>query len=82
MSLSKQEKLRRCAGCVANRYNMVAGYQETVLDAPVNGDGCYSLATAKTCNKWVYYSINDRKPTIRSATLSCWHNILGYGTII
>ena len=82
MTLSREEKLRRCAGCVANRYNMGRGYQERPIDAPVNVDECYNLDTAKACNKWVYYSVNDHKPTRRNMTLSCWHNSLGYGTII
>jgi hypothetical protein len=80
MPLSKAAKLKLCSGCRDNRYNQPAGYRETSIDAPVSGDGCYSLANATLCNKMVYYSSSQTAPTLRERTLSCWHNDFGYGT--
>jgi len=74
MTLSKADKKKRCIGCRANRYNLGKGYVERAgIDATVTCDECWSLASATAANIYVYYSPNDVKPTLRKATLSCWH---------
>jgi hypothetical protein len=82
MALSKLEKKKLCSGCRANRYNMGVGYQESKIDAPVTCDECWSLSSATLCNKLIYYSPNDYKPTKKYRTLSCWHNDMGHGEIV
>lgn len=82
MSLSKTEKKKLCAGCRANRYNMGRGFQESSIDTAVTCDECWHLKSAKLCNKEVYYSPGDYKPTRRTRTLDCWHNNMGYGKIV
>ena len=55
MALSRSEKLKRCSGCRANRYNMGIGYQEGPSDAPVTATECWHLKSAQSANKMVYY---------------------------
>lgn len=77
--MTKTEKKRLCSGCRSERYNMGVGFQENELAAPVTCKECYSFATAKVCNKLVYYSPGDYRPHLKKRTLSCWHNEMGYG---
>ena len=69
MTLSRAEKLRRCQGCRANRYNM-----GTV-------DECWHFKSARAANKKVYYSPGDYEPSLRKKVLTCWHNRMGWGML-
>ncbi len=77
--MTKTEKKRLCSGCRSERYNMGEGYQENELAAPIHCKECYSLATAKVCNKLVYSSPGSYKPYLKKHTLTCWHDEMGYG---
>lgn len=79
MAISKTEKKKLCSGCRSERYNMGVGFQETSRDTPVSCEECWSLSSARICNKMVYYSPSDIKPHRKTRTLTCWHNNFGYG---
>ena len=82
MSISKTDKKKLCSGCRSERYNMGVGYQETNRDTPVSCEECWSLSGSRIVNKLIYYSPNDYEPHLRTRTLSCWHNNMGYGEVI
>ena len=82
MTISKTEKKKLCSGCRSERYNMGVGYQEDPRAAPVGCKECWSLATAKVCNKLVYRTPSAIKPYLKKHTLTCWHDELGYGEVI
>lgn len=81
--LTREEKLKRCAGCRYNRYNMGVGYVERPgIDAPVTVEECWNFESAIPADKFVFYSIDDIDPTPRKNTLNCWNNAFGYGEVI
>jgi hypothetical protein len=82
MSISKSEKKKLCAGCRSERYNMGVGYQEDSTAALVTCQECWSLDSAKLCNKLVYLTVSSAKPYLKKHTLTCWHDELGYGEVI